>query len=75
MKTTLTIRAKQAWSWDDRVEPICPVCGGDPSDPFSECLTCEETISRLNAHRKPAYGPVSPLAARLAESMKDDMYL
>jgi hypothetical protein len=75
MKTTLTIRAKQAWSWDDRVEPTCPACGGDPSDPFTECLTCEETISRLNEGKRREFGLVSPLAERLAESMKDDMYL
>jgi hypothetical protein len=53
----------------------CPVCGQDPTDPFSECLDCEAIMQARNAKRKPEYGPASPLAQRLAESMKDDMYL
>jgi hypothetical protein len=75
MKTTMTITAKSEWSWDDRVAPTCPACGGDPSDPFSECLECEEIMQRLNSRNRKPFGPISPLAERLAESLKDDMYL
>jgi hypothetical protein len=68
----MKIRAKHEWHWDDRVAPTCPACGGDPTDPFSECLTCEETMQRLNSRKRKPFGPISPLAERLAASIMDD---
>jgi hypothetical protein len=99
-------------TWGDRTDPTCPACGGNIYDPFTECLTCEETAKAIQAVRNRAvrerrHQPecnitllaamgvtdgdplaghrfctcvpegvrISPLAERLAESMKDDMYL
>ena len=73
--TTKTSAVKTEWSWDDRIAPTCPTCGGDPSDPFTDCLTCQEVMQCLNERGWKSFGPISPLAERLAESMKDDMYL
>ena len=72
MKTTTT-----KWSWEDRIDPVCPECGAMPCGPFSDCRTCAETLSMLNSRNKKLdlSGEFSPLAQRLAESMKDDMYL
>jgi hypothetical protein len=75
MTTTITIPVTRPWSWDDRILPTCPACGGDPNDPFTECLECEGLMQRLNAQKKiDLSGEFSPLAQRLAESMKDDRH-
>jgi hypothetical protein len=50
----------------------CPTCGGDPDDPFTECLTCEETMKIQNSRSRKPFGPISPLAERLAASIMDD---
>lgn len=55
----------------------CPECGADarkPVDPFSDCITCEKRIAEENRRAAHPFdtSPASPLALRLAESMKDD---
>jgi hypothetical protein len=55
----------------------CPQCG-QPTErevsPFSECSECERRVAEENRRnaRPMDLSPASPLALRLAESMKDD---
>ena len=69
-----------AWVKNTRVseaEQTCSECG-HPLDrevsPFSECSECERRVAEENRRnaRPMDLTPASPLALRLAESMKDD---
>jgi endogenous inhibitor of DNA gyrase (YacG/DUF329 family) len=55
----------------------CPECGSalnEEVNPFSECSECERRVAEENRRnaRPMDLSPASPLALRLAESMKDD---
>ena len=57
--------------------PFCPECGHPLQEevcPFSECYTCEQRTAEENRQNARPFdlSAASPLALRLAESIKDD---
>ena len=60
-----------------KAQETCPECGHPLTEevcPFSECVTCEQRVADENRRNARPFdtSPPSPLALRLAESMKDD---
>ena len=60
-----------------RQRDACPECGEslhEPVDAFSECDTCEAKAQEANRRNSVRFGPISPLAQRLACDLHSERY-